>query len=216
MKTYEKAIEDIKKLLPDLKMPCVNFFVAPLHGADWVSDDEPITLTATYSYGDSRDLCDWLTNPAKVEGVESYLSSVFLPPPYDTGKVAAFLANILSWHKSVSYTSDDKNVPEQVQKAWGGSRPGSGRKPVEEKRKPYPFRLTLKEHAKVKDFIQIIKEDNKMTQAQYYEAAGDSLKGVDATKAYRAAQNHLQSTDPDYMTDWKRLQDKIIKSLEAE
>lgn len=58
------------------------------------------------------------------------------------------------------------------------------------------------------------KEDNKMTQSKHYESVGDSLKGQEATKAYRAAQNHLNSADPDYMGNLKRLQDKIIKSLE--
>lgn len=50
-------------------------------------------------------------------------------------------------------------------------------------------------------------------QAQHYEFAGDKLKGGEATKAYRAAQNHLQPTDNDYAEDIKRLQTKIIESL---
>ena len=97
---------------------------------------------------------------------------------------------------------------------WGGSRPGSGRKPVEEPRKPRAFRLTDKEYVRAKEIINIMKEGENVTQSQHYEIAGDGLKGAAATKAYRAAQNHLQQTDPSYMEDWKRLQDKIIKSLE--
>lgn len=45
---------------------------------------------------------------------------------------------------------------------WGGARPGSGRKPVKEPRKPRAFRLTDKEYAQVKKFIKIMKEDKKM------------------------------------------------------
>lgn len=45
---------------------------------------------------------------------------------------------------------------------WGGARPGSGRKPSKEKRRPYSFRLTLAEHKRVKEFIQKMKEENKM------------------------------------------------------
>ncbi len=97
---------------------------------------------------------------------------------------------------------------------WGGAREGSGRKPVEEPRKPRAFRLTDKEYATAKEIINLLKEGENMTPSKYYESVGDSLKGVEATRAYRAAQNHLQETDPDYMEDWKRLQDKIIKSLE--
>lgn len=50
-------------------------------------------------------------------------------------------------------------------------------------------------------------------QSEHYETAGDKLKGDEATRAYRAAQNHLQPTDSDYMEDFKRLQSKIIGSL---
>ena len=52
------------------------------------------------------------------------------------------------------------------------------------------------------------------TVSKHYEDAGDNLKGDDATRAYRAAQNHLQAHSKTYMEDAKRLQDKIIKSLE--
>ena len=50
--------------------------------------------------------------------------------------------------------------------------------------------------------------------SKHYEDAGDSMKGEEATRAYRAAQNHLQPHSETYMEDVKRLQDKIIKSLE--
>jgi len=50
-------------------------------------------------------------------------------------------------------------------------------------------------------------------QSKHYETAGDKLQGDEATRAYRAAQNHLQPTDSDYMDDIKRLQSKIIDSL---
>lgn len=50
-------------------------------------------------------------------------------------------------------------------------------------------------------------------QSKHYESIGDKLKGDEATRAYRAAQNHLQPTDNDYMEDLKRLQSKIIDSL---
>lgn len=50
-------------------------------------------------------------------------------------------------------------------------------------------------------------------QAEHYEKIGDTLQGEEATKAYRAAQNHLQSSDQGYMDDVKRLQGKIIESL---
>jgi len=52
-----------------------------------------------------------------------------------------------------------------------------------------------------------------MNQSRYYEQAGDALRGGEAERAYRAAQNHLQASD-DYMQDWKRLQGKIIKVME--
>jgi hypothetical protein len=47
-------------------------------------------------------------------------------------------------------------------------------------------------------------------QAEYYEVTGDKLSGVKATRAYRAAQNHLQSSDADYIQDLQRLQAKIL------
>lgn len=51
-------------------------------------------------------------------------------------------------------------------------------------------------------------------QAEHYEKTGDMLKGAEAEKAYRAAQNHLQPSDNNYMVDAKRLQDKIIASIQ--
>ena len=48
-------------------------------------------------------------------------------------------------------------------------------------------------------------------QAEHYEKTGDSLKGKEAARAYRAAQNHLQPSDPGYMDDVKRIQGKIVK-----
>lgn len=48
-----------------------------------------------------------------------------------------------------------------------------------------------------------------------YESIGDKLKGDEQTRAYRAAQNHLQSASTTYLRDAKRIQTKIIKSLES-
>lgn len=53
-----------------------------------------------------------------------------------------------------------------------------------------------------------------MTHAEYYEHAGDKLTGKAATRAYRAAQNHLSPADPNYLKHAKRIQKKIIGSLE--
>jgi len=64
----------------------------------------------------------------------------------------------------VNYNRDCRNVP-----IWGGYRPGAGRKPSGVKRKPYCFRLTEEEHARVKVFIQKIKEESKMTHEQIWE-----------------------------------------------
>lgn len=109
-----------------------------------------------------------------------------------------------------------KEEHKTTKNTWGGYRPGAGRKPVEEPRKPRAFRLTDKEYAQAKKIIKIMKEDKNMTPSQHYETAGDGLRGAAATRAYRAAQNHLQATNPNYMEDLRRLQDKIIKSLETE
>jgi hypothetical protein len=40
---------------------------------------------------------------------------------------------------------------------WGGKRPGSGRKPLAEKRKRYTFRLTEPEHKKAREYIAEMK-----------------------------------------------------------
>ena len=52
-------------------------------------------------------------------------------------------------------------------------------------------------------------------QAKHYESVGDTLKGEQALQSYRAAQNHLQPTDPGYMQDLKRIQDKISSTSTA-
>jgi len=54
-----------------------------------------------------------------------------------------------------------------------------------------------------------------MTQSRYYETTGDSLKGDQRVRAYRAAQKHLDCTADTYIDDFKRIQDKIIGALEA-
>lgn len=55
-------------------------------------------------------------------------------------------------------------------------------------------------------------------QAEYYENIGDTLKGDEQLRAYRAAQNHLPiSCDPrskTYLINLERLQSKIISNLE--
>ncbi len=53
-------------------------------------------------------------------------------------------------------------------------------------------------------------------QAEHYEQIGDALKGEKAEIAYRAAQNHLQPSNANYLHDFKRIQNKIIKSLEVQ
>jgi hypothetical protein len=53
-----------------------------------------------------------------------------------------------------------------------------------------------------------------MTQSQYYETTGDSLKGDQQVRAYRAAQNHLAINSPTYLEDFKRIQGKLIAALE--
>lgn len=44
---------------------------------------------------------------------------------------------------------------------WGGQRQGSGRKPLPIKRKRRDFRLTDEEHAKVKKYVEKVKEETK-------------------------------------------------------
>ena len=52
-------------------------------------------------------------------------------------------------------------------------------------------------------------------QSQRYEQTADALNGADKERALRAAQNALQQTSPTYMEDFKRLQIKIIETLEG-
>ena len=53
-------------------------------------------------------------------------------------------------------------------------------------------------------------------QAMYYETVGDSLRGAQAERAFRAAQNHLMPSMPGYMASIKRIQGKIINALEQQ
>jgi len=53
-------------------------------------------------------------------------------------------------------------------------------------------------------------------QAEHYELTGDKLTGKEQERAYRAAQSHLQGRDNDYLSDYKRLQDKLIRNLESQ
>jgi|GEM_PF-6967292 hypothetical protein len=46
--------------------------------------------------------------------------------------------------------------------------------------------------------------------AKYYEKVGDTLKGKQAERAYRAAQNHLDAVDKKDLENWKRLQNKLL------
>jgi len=95
----------------------------------------------------------------------------------------------------------------------GGKRPGSGRVPSGRKTRNYY--LTDAENDQVKDYINKMREELKnMTQAQHYETTGDSLKGDQQVRAYRAAQNHLATNSPTYLEDYKRIQDKLIVALE--
>jgi len=50
--------------------------------------------------------------------------------------------------------------------------------------------------------------------SSYYEQVGDQLKGGDAVRAYRKAQNQLQPSDDKYMESVIRIQGKIIRELE--
>lgn len=52
--------------------------------------------------------------------------------------------------------------------------------------------------------------------AAFYENVGDKLKGVEAVRAYRAAQNHLHPGNSDFLASWKRLQDKIARTTKGE
>lgn len=48
-----------------------------------------------------------------------------------------------------------------------------------------------------------------------YEQTADVLTGAEKERALRAAQNALHETSPTYMEDFKRLQIKIIETLEG-
>lgn len=62
---------------------------------------------------------------------------------------------------------------------WGGTRPGAGRKPSKEKRRPYSFRLTLAEHKVVKEFIKKMKEENKMKESKKLEFSKEIVRERD-------------------------------------
>lgn len=97
--------------------------------------------------------------------------------------------------------------------AHGGKRPGSGRVPSGRKTRAYY--LTDTEDAQVKEYIAKLREGaNNMTQSQHYETTGDNLKGDQQIRAYRAAQNHLSTSSPTYLEDFKRIQNKLIEALE--
>lgn len=97
--------------------------------------------------------------------------------------------------------------------AHGGKRPGSGRVPSGRKTRAYY--LTDTEDAQVKEYIIKLREgQSNMTPATYYETTGDRLKGDQQIRAYRAAQNHLSTSSPTYLGDFKRIQNKLIEALE--
>lgn len=48
-----------------------------------------------------------------------------------------------------------------------------------------------------------------MTQSQHYERLAEKLSGAAKERALRAAQNHLVPADNTYMSNLKRLQDKL-------
>ena len=153
MKSYEKAIMTIEKMLPALTNPSVIFTVNPVHGRDYAVDNESIIISAQYHFNDSRDLCDWLTNPAKVAGLKGYESMLHLPSPYSLDSVTAFLSQIAVWHaKAASEGSSENDVPSEIKSAWGGSRPGSGRPSTGRKRRQYY--LTDQEDAEVKELVE--------------------------------------------------------------
>ena len=49
---------------------------------------------------------------------------------------------------------------------------------------------------------------------KYYETIGDTLRGKQAERAYRAAQNALCPVDSEYMPALKRIQQKIIVAID--
>jgi transcriptional regulator with XRE-family HTH domain len=114
MEPYEKAMKEMLALAPALEEPKVRFTAIPFHGKGYRADDEPFSIDATYVYGDARDLCDWMTNPALVAGEKSYHATVFLKPPYDTEKVNRFYDRITSWHKTTASRYELADVPQEV------------------------------------------------------------------------------------------------------
>lgn len=52
-----------------------------------------------------------------------------------------------------------------------------------------------------------------MTQSKHYEQQAARLTGYLQERALRAAQNALQQTSPTYLTDFKRLQEKLLVAL---
>ena len=113
-------MESISAIFPILKNPEVKFSVRPLHGKRYCEDDEPISVVAEYAYGDARDLCQWLTNPALVANAKSYEAMVFLKAPYDMKKVDQFILKIVKWHKNASIP-DEKELPQEVLRAFSFS-----------------------------------------------------------------------------------------------
>jgi len=55
-----------------------------------------------------------------------------------------------------------------------------------------------------------------MKPAEYYEGIGDALRGQEAERAYRKAQNAAAPHEPGYMETVKRLQGKIVGALEQQ
>ena len=128
---------------------------------------------------------------------------------------------IVGWAKRPGRTNDELIAARKFLGQWpegpqlhGGKRPGSGRVPSGRKTRNYY--LTDAENNLVKDYINKMREEQKnMIPSQYYETTGDSLKGDQQIRAYRAAQKHLDCTADTYIDDFKRIQDKIIGALEA-
>jgi hypothetical protein len=107
-----------------------------------IKDDGSEVFYGEWPLGDIETDADGEVTPAGWAEVER-IDAIHLPKAYD------------------AYCDGEA---EYKASGWGGYRPGSGRKPVKEKRKPYAFRLTQAEHAKVKAFIKKMKEENKMTK----------------------------------------------------
>lgn len=128
---------------------------------------------------------------------------------------------IVGWAKRPGRTNDELIAARKFLGQWpegpqlhGGKREGAGRVPSGRKTRNYY--LTDTENDQVKDYINKMREGQKnMTPSQYYETTGDSLKGDQQIRAYRAAQNHLMISSPTYLEDFKRIQGKLIAALES-